>query len=54
VDANISVFVSEDGGDERVGNMADIGGQPTNKDLMVFMKTMRKSMSDRLDVMEKK
>ena len=32
VDANISVFVSENGGDERAGKMADIGGQPTNKD----------------------
>ena len=33
MDANKSVFVSEDGGDERVGKMAVNGGQPTNKRL---------------------
>jgi len=54
VDSDKSVFVSEDDGGVKAGKIADVGGQPKNKDLMDFMKNMRKSMSERLDVMEKK
>ena len=34
VDPDKSVFVSEDDGGVKAGKMADVGGQPTNKDIM--------------------